>query len=1005
MARIFVSYTSVDRDFAYWIGKELQALGHEPHLHDWEIRGSGDILAWMEEQIDEADHTLCVFSDDYLKARYSTLERRAALWDEERPGFALIVMAKPCKIPALFRHFRRCELYDVSGDAVRQRFKQFMQGLGQPAKTTEPLPGLAASNIPVQEPTHFLGRDRELADIETALARDKGKRSIAALHGLRGVGKTTLAAAFAERHSKAYKVTWWIRAQSEATICADLVALGLKLGWITPENDQNVALALVLDRLHHEGENILLIYDNAARVADIKRYLPRGACRIIVTSNASNWLDIAAATVEIKTWSKTTGAKYLLARTGRKKERDAAAALSDLLGGLPLAHEQAAAYCERLDVSFDEYQRRFVAATESMLDKERDAPDAYHDGRTVAATFRMAIEQATGLHPAAEPLIVLAALLAPEPIPLFLFSEAREMLGEPLATLLAGDGFEDAVAALRAFALVSRRPLAEERIKAWSADAIRIHRLVRQIAITRRSARECDDIRRTIAAALADVYPRRLIENRLRSQREKEQLIPHVLTALNFLHADHDAEFNARELLDSMARLVMLTLQDVGAKNISPEYLPTVLADFYEVQPLSETIARLVENEDAWPKLQDRLLDANNYVLRYAMAEAIADAWGVEKISALIDKAKNLNEFELGGYALGLVYARDPQLITLHYLEKLADHPAYPGRSILGDLLLNLALRDSPDITPDLHALLPNRRFWEPVWDFVALDIQTIEAAEAFAAKPRKTPPPSTGDEVSKAYAALLAVETGITERMKHHVAGGTLHTLLDQYFRLGEDPTRIEEAEGELADVSPPELLELMRVFFAHPIWSVAESAATVLSLLVTRDHDKANERLQIITLLLDDPHWRVQFGANEAAFAVRHHDDAVFHRSVERFYDHWNCKIRGLCAENLVALILNSGTAKRNDLLRRHEKQIKFWIRDEDCWVLEHVFRLFQTLYLRGVSFDRLLADGMSRLFDDLPEFFTLAREPFLRHIEQRKIALVLEGSATMAWAEASS
>jgi hypothetical protein len=59
---------------------------------------------------------------------------------------------------------------------------------------------------------------------------------------------------------------------------------------------------------------------------------------------------------------------------------------------------------------------------------------------TVAKTFALAIEETAKLHPAAEPLIVHAALLAPKPIPLFLFSKARKKFGEPLTTALAGDG-------------------------------------------------------------------------------------------------------------------------------------------------------------------------------------------------------------------------------------------------------------------------------------------------------------------------------------------------------------------------------------------------------------------------------------------------------------------------------------------------------------------------------------------------------------------------------------
>jgi hypothetical protein len=49
VADILVSYTTKDREWAFWIGYELEALGHVPHIHDWEISGDGDIMAWMEE--------------------------------------------------------------------------------------------------------------------------------------------------------------------------------------------------------------------------------------------------------------------------------------------------------------------------------------------------------------------------------------------------------------------------------------------------------------------------------------------------------------------------------------------------------------------------------------------------------------------------------------------------------------------------------------------------------------------------------------------------------------------------------------------------------------------------------------------------------------------------------------------------------------------------------------------------------------------------------------------
>jgi hypothetical protein len=90
VAEVFISHTSSDRDWAFWIAKELEALGHIPHVDKWEIKGGDDIYAWMQDRFGAADHVLCVVSDEYLKAPYSTVERNAALWQAaRRPGFVL----------------------------------------------------------------------------------------------------------------------------------------------------------------------------------------------------------------------------------------------------------------------------------------------------------------------------------------------------------------------------------------------------------------------------------------------------------------------------------------------------------------------------------------------------------------------------------------------------------------------------------------------------------------------------------------------------------------------------------------------------------------------------------------------------------------------------------------------------------------------------------------------------------------------------------------------------
>src|ERR1700730_14679863 len=235
MADIFVSYTLSDKEWAFWIGHELEALGHSPRIHEWEVSGGANIMAWMEAQTDAADHVLCVVSEKYLKASYSSLERGAAQWAAvtHRPNFALPVFVEPCEAPILFAPLKRCDLHGITEDEARARLKAFLEPARKPPRgpfpggtkspaapaaftPRPPFPGkIAQSNVPIRVPEHFLGRDDSLATIETSLARTQGCAAITAVHGLRGVGKTTLAAAYAEKH-RGYRATWWVRAQTES---------------------------------------------------------------------------------------------------------------------------------------------------------------------------------------------------------------------------------------------------------------------------------------------------------------------------------------------------------------------------------------------------------------------------------------------------------------------------------------------------------------------------------------------------------------------------------------------------------------------------------------------------------------------------------------------------------------------------------------------------------------------------------------------------------------------
>ena len=215
---------------------------------------------------------------------------------------------------------------------------------------------VVAGDVP-QEPAGFQPRADLLAELD-APSPGRGRVSVVhAVTGMRGVGKTQLAAAYARaRIDEEWRLVAWVNAENTAAVLGGLAEVAAALGLDDGTGDAAAAGRAVRRRLEADGDRCLLVFDNAADPADLLPFLPAaGAARVLITSNERSVADLGAGVaVDVFTWEEALA--FLAGRTG---SADAAGArlLAGELGRLPLALAQAAAVIAAQHLDYPAYLR------------------------------------------------------------------------------------------------------------------------------------------------------------------------------------------------------------------------------------------------------------------------------------------------------------------------------------------------------------------------------------------------------------------------------------------------------------------------------------------------------------------------------------------------------------------------------------------------------------------------------------------------------------------------
>lgn len=404
---------------------------------------------------------------------------------------------------------------------------------------------------------YFTGREEVLEALHAQLGIDQAVAltQSSALHGLGGVGKTQIALEYAYRHALEYSAVFWIGAETDGQVVTSFLHIAETLRLPERQNEDQQQVIAAVQRWLATHEQWLLIWDNVEDLPLLNRFLPaRRAGALLITTRHqalgtfAQGLDLLPMELEEGTLLLLRRAKVLAPSATKKEVQQLASSMPEqysaavhlvtVLGGLPLALDQAGAYIEEAGCNLTGYLQRYEQQRLHLLDRRGDLGQDHP--QSVATTLLLSMERVEREQDLAADLLRVCALLHADAIPEEFFLGGASALGPTLEPLAHHSSLLDqACATLRRFSLVQRHP---------ETRTLSLHRLVQTVRRESMSQQEQATWLKRVSATICTVFPALSHD----AWPQCERLLPHV-SVIVAATADDLADQSLTEVLRKAA--------------------------------------------------------------------------------------------------------------------------------------------------------------------------------------------------------------------------------------------------------------------------------------------------------------------------------------------------------------------------------------------------------------------------------------------------------------------